>query len=89
VLFSAAGRDAEAAGRLRDALNQVGVAAATDADIAAGKTVVPLVMTERRLFAGLPAPLRRWQFSRAGRPDAAEVAGEIKPRLMQLPASAA
>lgn len=131
VFFSAAGRDAAAAGRLRDALNRVGVAAATDADIAAGsdwgehlrtamdtsdavvalitpaalssayvmsevgaaiaagKTVVPVVMTGRGLPAGLPAPLRRWQFVRAGKRDAAGVANEIKQRLMQLPASAA
>jgi hypothetical protein len=59
------------------------------AAIAAGKTVVPVVMTDRGLPAGLPAPLRRWHFIRAGKRNAADVADEIKQRLMQIPASAA
>ncbi|HTW73221.1 MAG TPA: hypothetical protein VME47_25310, partial [Acetobacteraceae bacterium] len=66
-----------------DVMSEVGAA------IAAGKIVVPVVMTDRGLPADLPAPLRRWHFVRAGKRDAADVAGEIKQRLMQLPASAA
>jgi hypothetical protein len=59
------------------------------AAIAAGKPVVPVVTTAKGLPAGLPAPLRNWQFVRAGKRGADKVAAEIRERLQQLPATAA
>ena len=71
------------------ALSSAYVMSEVGAAIAAGKAIVPVVMTDRGLPVGLPAPLRRWHFIRAGKRDAADVAAEIRQRLIQLPASAA
>ena len=59
------------------------------AAIAADKALVPVVMADRGLPAGLPAPLRHWHFIRAGKRDATEVAADIRERLMQSPAPVA
>jgi hypothetical protein len=70
------------------ALSSAYVMSEVGAAIAAEKAVVPVVTTDRGLPSGLPAPLRRWQFVRAGKRDATEVAAEIRERLMQLPPAA-
>ena len=51
------------------------------AAIAAGKPIVPVVPANGRLPVGLPAPLRKWHFVRAGKRDATTVAEEIRDRL--------
>ena len=71
------------------ALSSAYVMSEVGAAVAAGKTIVPLVLSDHGLPHGLPAPLRRWQFLRAGKRDANEVAAEIRERLVQFPASAA
>ena len=71
------------------ALSSAYVMSELGAVIAAEKAVVPVVMADRGLPAGLPAPLRRWHFVRAGKCDATEVAAEIRERLLHSPAPAA
>ena len=60
------------------------------AAIAAGKTIVPVVTNSKGIPAGMPVQLRGWNFVRAGKRNAADVAMEIRDRLQQhLPATAA
>jgi hypothetical protein len=54
------------------------------AAIAAGKPIIPVVTTGGRLPNGLPAPLRKWQFVRAGKRDDNAIALEIRERLESL-----
>ncbi len=60
------------------------------AAIAAGKTIVPVVMNSKGVPAGMPVQLRGWDFVRTGKRDTADVAMEIRGRLQQhMPATAA
>lgn len=59
------------------------------AAIASGKTVIPVVTTSKGMPAGMPAPLRHWNFVRTGKRDRMDVALEIRDGLQQSPAAAA
>ena len=65
------------------------VMAEIGAAVFAGKPVIPIIPPNGRIPADLPAPLRKWQFVRAGKRGMAEVAAEIRQRLEQLDQPAA